>query len=233
MWPHRNDRAVCLFCNSSVTAAWKSSADLWLNFQFATPMKDCSIVFMRMFCFQLSAEKKQEQKKKKRDTVAICMTASDDGHCWHSWYAEMRRLGCDHTDWSDVIGMLTKNMWRYCRATIILNASLPAKRSKETNHSRASLPAISNHPLTLLTHSPPPHTCQQTSTRKCLHVDKAPWQTLSKRKYEKKRFSCHEITASVIWAESVRLQGRVIMFWPFFVSVLVFLTGRAKVEWLP
>lgn len=46
--------------------------------------------------------------KRLSDRVTISVTVRDDSGCWHSWYVEMRRLGCDHTDWSDVIGMLTK-----------------------------------------------------------------------------------------------------------------------------
>lgn len=42
------------------------------------------------------------------DRLTIGVTTRDDSGCWHSWYEEMRQLGCDHTDWSDVIGMLTK-----------------------------------------------------------------------------------------------------------------------------
>lgn len=139
-------------------------------------------------CFFLSTSRFNWQRKKRRkkvsDKVAISVTASDDGGCWHSWYVEMRRLGCDHTDWSDVIEMLTKNMWRSCRATIILNASLPGKKRKnKTNHTRASLPAINSHPpFTSLT---PFQTCKQIS--KLISQIKPHDKPFQKQKYEEKK----------------------------------------------
>lgn len=118
---------ICLseFCNGSVTAAWKILCRFPTLFSIRNTYKqtDFDNVYRRTFWFELSVDNKlffflptsrfnwqrKEQKKKKvSDRVAISVTASNDGGCWHSWYVEMRRLGCDHTDWSDVIGMLTK-----------------------------------------------------------------------------------------------------------------------------